>query len=102
MENVSSNISAIKSPEPNIVTKNKEKPKRKIKRPNVGVVNPSYISKTPIEDTLTIKKQENPQTRYKLTSKKNSAINLNNFTSLVVLGCGFISGFSIFKKIFKK
>ena len=101
MENISSNSNAIKSPEPNIVSKNKQnKPKRTIKRPKTGVLATPNISNTPIADTLTIKKQENPQTRYKLTSKKYSLLNLSNILSVLIFCCGFCALSSYTKNIF--
>lgn len=111
MENASFN--KIKSPEPNLVSSQKTDPKRKIKRPNVGVVNVPQISSTPLADTLSINKQENPHTIYKLTNKKDSFLNLNNLASIGILACGgyltlpYIKkagsfAFKIIKKLFKK
>ena len=88
MENVSSNFNAIKSPAPNVVSSEKKPQKRTIKRPNVGVVNPSKISQTPITDNLVMKKNENPRTIYKLNTKKYKALDLNNTISLFILGLG--------------
>ena len=85
MENVSSNFNAIKSPAPNVVSSEKKPQKRTIKRPNVGVVNPSKISQTPITDNLVMKKNENPRTIYKLSTKKYEALDLNNTISLFIL-----------------
>ena len=66
--------------------------------PNVGVVDVPTISKTPMADTLVIKKQENPRTIYKLTSKGNKGFNLQNFFSLSMVGCAIAALLSGRKK----
>ena len=112
MEN--STVNKIKSPEPNLVTNKKEtKPKRKIKKPNVGVVNVPKISNTPLADTLVMKKIENPHTIYKQTTSKYSFLNLHNVSTIGIFACGGIMTiphikkgisfiFKIIKKAFKK
>ena len=108
------NLNKIKSPEPNLISKQeKEEPKRKIKRPSVGVVNVPKISTTPLADTLALNKQENPHTIYKLTNKKNPFVNIHNISSIGIFACagiitlplikkGISSAFKMFKKIFTK
>ena len=86
MENAT--VNKVKSPEPNLVSNQKEKnPKREIKRPDVGVVSVPQISNTPLADTISISKQENPHTVYKLTNKTDSFLNLNNIASIGIIAC---------------
>ena len=55
---VSVSQNALKQPAPNIISNNQQQAKKVPKMPNVGVVSVPKISKTPLEDTITLKKQE--------------------------------------------
>ena len=93
----------VQAPAPNIVNSsdknnnkgqmaNDKKPKRKINTPNVGVVDAPNISRTPIADFLQLKKDENPKTAYKLTTKnKVKGVNLSNILSVAIGVCSIIS-----------
>lgn len=101
-------INSIKQPAPSIVTaanKSSEiqknevlQPKRKINAPNVGVVDVPNITKTPISDMLTIKKQENPRMAYKVAEKKNG---LFKFYNIATIGISAASLYCILELIMK-
>lgn len=92
-----------KAPEANIQaqTKTVKKPKREIVRPQVGVVDAPQISTTPMSDTITIKKQENPHTVYKLSSKNKKPFHFQSAMSSIVAGCGILAVISTAVKKFK-
>lgn len=97
-------FNALKQPAPNItdaksVSVSQNAPKREIKYPNVGVVDAPNISKTPISDTIALKKQENPRTIYKLTPKSNKGFRLHNILSGAIIGCSVGALFSLLKKM---
>ena len=88
MENIS-NVSAVKQPSPNVVglEKNPE-PKKEVKRPYVGVINPPVLSPTPLSDVLEKRKAENPRMKYKLTIKKPKILTFQNILSVGIFACG--------------
>ncbi len=108
MDNALNNITnLIKQPKPDIKGSDTaaadsasevKKPKRQIKRPHVGVLATPNISKTPITDTLELRKQENPHTIYKLTGQKKPKFSYREIVSLSVIGMGIISLLSLIKK----
>ena len=111
--NVSNVLDIIKQPAPNLQTPQQketkqeisqvqadDKPKYKlIQGPNVGVIELPKITKTPITDTLEIKKQENPYTIYKTTSQNKIKLSsIHTLTTLATVACGFGALFGLFKK----
>lgn len=101
MSNSLQNLNAFKQPAPTIVSSNSNGAKSEFKYPNVGVVNPPTISKTPLADTLYLNKKENPQTAYKLTQqgkKYQNGFKFSSFSSIVILICGTIAFLSGKKK----
>ncbi len=107
-------LSFIKQPEPNVSvsinpsglttasntqTTEAKKPKRVFNRPKVGVIDVPQISKTPLTDTLEIKKQENPHIKYKMPqSKRRGVFSLKEAASVTIFGCGIISLIKLIKK----
>ena len=77
--------------------KEAEKNYKLIKGPNVGVINPPTISKTPLGDTLCLKKQENPRMAYKVTQNKAKPDFLNTASFLLITACSIAAIFN-FKK----
>ena len=71
-------------------TTTETKEQRKYNRPNVGVVEVPTISRTPMADTVQIKKQENPYTVYKYIPKPKITGNFQKYASIgtFVLGIG--------------
>ncbi len=71
-------------------TATETKEQRKYNRPNVGVVEVPTISRTPMADTVQIKKQENPYTVYKYIPKPKITGNFQKYASIgtFVLGIG--------------
>ncbi len=67
-----------------------KKEERKYNRPYVGIVGVPNISTTPMADTVEIKKQENPYTKYKYIPKPKITGNFQKFASIgtFVLGIG--------------
>ena len=96
MNNAPLNIDSIRQPKPSVGnTPSKE---RVYNAPNVGIVSPPTISKTPLGDTLAIKKQENPRMMYKLTPKSNKGFKFHNLFSLGIIGCSIGALLSLLKK----
>ena len=92
------NSTSIRQPAPSV--ENTAAPKeRKFNFPQVGVVMPPSISKTPLADTVTIKKQENPRMAYKLTSNANKGFKLQGLFSLAIAGCSIGALLQLLKKI---
>ena len=87
----------IKQPAPSV--DNTSVQKRKINRPNVGVVDVPNISSTPLKDTLTIKKQENPKIIPVQKPKKSSYFKFQTVLSAIVTLCGIGSIINLIKKI---
>ena len=58
MNNSSTNLNSIRQPAPSVQAP--QNVERKFNKPNVGIVNPPTISRTPLDDTIAIKKKENP------------------------------------------
>ena len=94
MNNANLNINSIRQPAPNVAQATSEVQQRQFNLPKVGVVSVPKISKTPLADTLALKKQENPRTAYKLTPKSNKGLNFQNVISLLVAGCSIVALFS--------
>ena len=92
----------LRQPTPNVVNGASKPvnntPQRAINYPKVGVVDVPTISKTPLNDTLTLKKQETPKMAYKLTTKKQTGLTLQNFFSLSIIGCALFALISELKK----
>ena len=79
-----------------------KKPKYKITEArNTGVITVPKITKTPITDTIELKRQENPRTVYKLTEKKHKLFSIHTITSLAAIGCGIAAFSTYFKKPMK-
>ncbi len=101
----------IKQPEPSVgaevkaeetskeETSKPKKKKREIIRPNVGVVDAPKISTTPMRDTITLKKRENPHTVYKKTPKSKKNFHFQGVMSGVIGVCGVASLISLIKSI---
>lgn len=70
---------------------------RKINRPSVGVIKLEKISNTPISDTLELKRQENPYTKYKLSEEKKGKFSIKEFVSFFIFSFGLVSLSSLFK-----
>ena len=104
MSSASLNVNSLRQPTPSVVGDLQQaevanqKQAKKLNVPNVGVVDVPTISKTPVGDTLAIKKQENPRMAYKLTRKSNKGFNLQNFFSLSIVGCAIVALLSGRKK----
>ena len=79
-------------------TQNQIVNQRKFNRPNVGVVSPTSISQTPLSDTITIKKQENPYVKYKIIPKIKIKSNFQKFASIGVIVAGMCAMASEFLK----
>ena len=95
MNNANLNINSIRQPAPNVAQATSEVQQRQFNLPKVGVVSVPKISKTPLADTLALKKQENPRTAYKLTIENNKkGLNFQNAISLLIAGCSIIALFS--------
>lgn len=103
-------LSLIKQPEPSVLNSsnktaaetkdkadNEKKEKRQIVRPKVGVVNVENISTTPITDTLEIRKQENPFTKYKLSNNNKAKFSYKEIASLIIVAIGIGSIFGLKK-----
>ena len=100
MNNSPLNLNSIRQPAPDVTSSvQTTTAERKFNVPNVGVVSVPSISKTPILDTLEIKKQENPRTAYKLTSKSNKGFNLQTNLSLAIVGCSIGALLKELKKV---
>ena len=95
MNNATLNTTSIRQPAPSVASTNDTPKQRKFNLPNVGVVNVPSISKTPLGDTLAIKKQENPRTAYKLSPKSKKGLNFQNVISLLIAGCSILALFSL-------
>ena len=99
MNNAPANLNSIRQPAPSVQNTSAAQQERKFNIPNVGIVEPPSISKTPLADTVAIKKQENPRMAYKLTSTANKGFKLQGFFSLAIAGCSIGALFSLLKKI---
>ena len=104
MNSADVNFNSLRQPAPSVAgdlqqaeVANKKQSKV-INMPKVGVVDVPTISKTPMADTLVIKKQENPRTIYKLTPRSTKGFNLQNFFSLSIVGCAIVALLSGRKK----
>ena len=98
MNNSPMNLDSIRQPKPSVGVSDVTKKERVYNAPNVGIVNPPTITKTPLEDTLVIKKQENPKMRYLLTPKSNKGFKFHNIFSLGIIGCSIGALLSLLKK----
>lgn len=90
MNNSPSISNSIRQPAPSVSDakkSNEDVIDRKYNAPNVGVVTLPQISKTPLADTITIKKQENPQSKYKFSLKTIKGFKIQNFCSIAIMGC---------------
>ena len=94
MNNATLNKSSIRQPAPNVANTN-DTTQRKFNFPNVGVVNVPSISKTPLGDTIAIKKQEHPKMAYKLTPERKKESNFQNVVSLLIAGCSIVALFAL-------
>ena len=91
MDNATLNTTSIRQPAPSVANPNNTPVQRKFKLPNIGIATVPSISKTPLGDTLAIKKQENPRTAYKLTLKNKKGLNFQDVTSLLIAGCSIVA-----------
>lgn len=98
MNDASLNLNSIRQPAPSVQDVKASPVERKFNFPNVGVVMPPSISKTPLSDTVVIKKQENPRMAYKLTTNANKGFKLQNLFSLAIAGCSIGALFELLKK----
>ena len=96
------NSTAAKQPAPSVgEAKNEtapQKPARKYNRPSVGVVDVPNISKTPIEDTLVLKKKEYPRMKYKYISTKGKIDRFAALLSVSTVALGIMAAFGFRKK----
>lgn len=99
MNNAQANLNSIRQPAPSVQNTSTAQIERKFNLPNVGVVMPPSISKTPLADTVAIKKQENPRMAYKLTTKANKGFKLQGFFSLAIAGCSIGALLKLLKRI---
>lgn len=98
MNNAPLNINSIRQPAPNAQNTTNNQTERQYNLPNVGVVSPPAISRTPMADTMTLKKQENPRMAYKLTPKSIKGFKLQNIFSLAIAGCSIGALLKLLKK----
>ena len=98
MNNAPANLNSIRQPAPSVQNTPAAQQERKFNVPNVGVVQPPSISKTPLADTVAIKKQENPRMAYKLTTNANKGFKLQGLSSLAIVGCSIGALFGLLKK----
>ena len=99
MNNAPANLNSIRQPAPSVQNTAAAQTERKFNIPKVGIVTPPSISKTPLSDTVTIKKQENPRMAYKLTSNAKKGFKLQGFFSLAIVGCSIGALLKLLKKI---
>lgn len=92
------NLNSIRQPAPSIQSVANEQKERTFNAPNVGVVDVPSISKTPLSDTLFIKKQENPRMKYLLSPKSKKGFKLQNIFSLAIAGCSIGALLKLLKK----
>lgn len=106
MNNFPMNLNLPSQPAPNVVgaTGNasvevaEKKPQRVFNIPKVGVVDVPVISKTPLPDTIEIKKQDNPKMAYKLAPKSNKGFNMQNASSIGIFACSILALISLLAK----
>ena len=97
MSEIPVNTNFLSQPSPNVINGKEQKDiidkpqQRAFNLPKVGVVGVPVISKTPIQDTIEIKKQENPRTIYKLTPKGNKGFKIQNLFTIGTLICAFMA-----------
>jgi len=96
MNNSSTNLNSIRQPAPSVQAP--QNVERKFNKPNVGIVNPPTISRTPLDDTIAIKKKENPKMAYKLTPKSKKGLKLQSLFSLAIAGCSIGALLELLKK----
>ena len=83
----------VKQPKPNIITNSDVKAQKRVyNAPSVGVVSVPKISTTPITDAVHLTKQLFPRIEYKITTKNKKRLNLENLSTLTIVGCGLIAG----------
>ena len=94
------NLNILKQPAPQVVSEEpkKDSKKRVFNIPKVGVVDVPKISKTPLADTIAIKKKENPHTVYKLTNNRKPKPTFENMSTFGIIGLGFLALLSLFKR----
>ena len=97
MNNSPLNLNSIRQPAPSVQS-SASQVERIINVPKVGVVCPPTISRTPMKDTIAIKKKENPRMAYKLTQKSNKGFKLQNVFSLVIASCSIGALLDLLKK----
>ena len=103
--NMENAISNIKQPAPSTIgnnqenKENQEKKYRILPSRNIGMVDAPSISKTPLGDMISIKKEENPKAKYQNYSNKKdlSAVNIISLTGVFV--CSILSLLKLRKKI---
>ena len=66
-------------------------------KPKVGVVEAAAISNTPMGDTISLKKQENPHMKYKIQTKKTKYQKEQTIASIAIGILGFLALFGIKK-----
>ncbi|MBQ4647016.1 MAG: hypothetical protein IJB79_06680 [Candidatus Gastranaerophilales bacterium] len=98
MNNAPANLNSIRQPAPSVQSANGAPVERKYNTPNVGILEVPVISRTPLLDTMTIKRQENPRTIYKFTTNANKGFKLQNFFSLAIVGCSIGALLKLLKK----
>ena len=92
------NFFSIRQPAPEVKSDKSASTERTYNMPNVGVVDVPTISKTPLADTLFLKKQENPRMAYLLTPKPKKGFKLQNIFSLAIAGCSIGALLKLLKK----
>ena len=96
MENIDTGTNKIKQPEPDV--SGGKRVQRVIKNPYVGIISDINPSSTPVSDTLVIKGQEIPKSKYQIINDKAGLINFDNLASGGIIACGILALFSLFKK----
>ena len=94
MQNAQTNLNIFKQPAPVISQSQSANNNPLFKYPNVGVLQVPTISKTPIADTIALKKKENPKTAYKVDLRNKELLkgfNWQTFSSISIIICGILA-----------
>ena len=83
------------------ITKENNNSKEKykiIKPPHVGEIIVPKISKTPLCDTIELRKKETPKIKYKSNTKKTSLLSIHSMAFLTTITCSIIALTGLIKK----
>ena len=97
MDNFGVNLNKIKQPEPNLSTSYDTAP-RAIKVPYVGIISDINPTKTPVSDTIEIKKNDMIIPKFKPIKIKNIGAEFNNIATGGIIACGIVGLLSLIKK----